>query len=227
MQCNIININIIKIFYVMLYNVIPLFPSVIFQSKLENDYDSLFENFKTKTNFVENKNFLLEKNNNKCYYSKNFYVLNNHENLKNDILNCFNYFKNNILNYQTTDFEITTSWVTKVDSNSLSHYHNHKNSFYSGVLYFDDLTDCGPIEFTNNYLNPQSFSVNKPTEYNLYNCNTWQIHPAKNNIIFFPSYLFHRVVLHLSDTSRYSLAFNLIPVGTFGEYDSTLSINNG
>ena len=205
-------------------NIIPLFPTVIFQTKLENNYDNIFEQFK-ETDFEENKNFLLEKNNNKCYHSSDFYILKNHENLKNDILHCFNYFKNNIMKYENTDFEITTSWITKVDSNSVSHYHNHKNSFYSGVLYFDDLSDCGPIEFTNENLNPQSFSANLPSEYNIYNCCTWQIHPAKNNIIFFPSYLNHRVSLHLSDVSRYSLAFNLIPTGIFGKFDSTLAIN--
>ena len=206
-------------------NIVPLFPSVVFQTKLENNYDDVFENFKTKTDFVENKNFLLEKSERKCYHSSNFYVLQDYADLKNEILYCFNYFKNNIMHYEDTDFELTTSWVTKVDSNNLSHYHNHKNSFYSGVLYFDDLENCGPIEFTNDYLNPQSFSVNNPTEYNIYNCSTWQIHPGKNHIIFFPSYLTHRVSLHLSDTSRYSLAFNLIPVGVFGKYDSTLAIN--
>jgi uncharacterized protein (TIGR02466 family) len=205
-------------------NIIPLFPSIIFQSKLENNYDDIFEQFK-QTNFVKNKHFLLEKNDNKCYHSSDYYILKNHKNLKNDILQCFNYFKNNIMHYENTDFQITTSWITKVDLNSVSHYHNHKNSFYSGVLYFDDLVDCGPIEFTNTNLTPQSFSVNLPTEYNIHNCSTWQIHPSKNNIIFFPSYLNHRVSLHLSDTPRYSLAFNLIPIGVFGNFDSTLAIN--
>lgn len=205
-------------------NIIPLFPTVLFQSVLKNNYDDIFEDFKYKTDFVENKNFLLEKNNQKCYHSSNFYVLKNHKNLEEDILDCFNYFKNNVLHYENTDFEITTSWITKVDPDNLSHYHNHKNSFYSGVLYFDDLENCGPLEFTNDYLNPQSFSANEPTEYNIYNASTWQINPSKNGIIFFPSYLKHRVSWHSSNISRYSLAFNLIPTGVFGKYDSTLSI---
>lgn len=205
-------------------NIIPLFPSVIFQSKLENNYDDVFEKFK-EVQFLENKNFLLEDNAKKCYHSKDFYILKKYENLKDDILNCFNYFKNVIMHYDNTNFELTTSWITKVEPNTVSHYHNHKNSFYSGVLYFDDLENCGPIEFTNDNLNPQSFQVNHPTQYNMYNCSTWHIHPSKNNIIFFPSYLNHRVSLHLSDVPRYSLAFNLIPTGLFGNFDSTLSIN--
>lgn len=208
----------------MEYNIIPLFPSIIFQTKLENNYDNIFEELK-ETDLVENKNFLLEQNDKKCYHSSDFHILKNYENLKNSILYSFNYFKNNIMKYESTDFQITTSWITKVDSNSISHYHNHKNSFYSGVLYFDDLIDCGPIEFNNDNLNQQSFSANLPTEYNIYNCCTWQIQPAKNNIIFFPSYLNHRVSLHLSDVPRYSLAFNLIPTGVFGKFDSTLAIN--
>jgi uncharacterized protein (TIGR02466 family) len=203
----------------MKHNIIPLFPSVVFQSKLENNYETLFENLKLTTEFEEH---VTSKN---CYSSKKFNVLNDHIELKSDILNVFNFFKNEILNYHSTSFEITTSWITKVGSNSISHFHNHKNCLYSGVLYFDDLENCAPIEFSDDNLKPQSFMVNKPSNFNNYNCSTWSIYPAKNNILFFPSYLNHRVGLHKSNTPRYSLAFNLIPNGIFGYCDSSLNIH--
>ena len=204
----------------MNYNIIPLFPSVVFQSKLNNNYEKLFENLKTSTEFQEHTT---SKN---CYSSKKFNILNDHKELKDDILHTFNFFKNEVLNYHSTSFEITTSWITKVESNSISHFHNHKNCLYSGVLYFDNLENCAPIEFSDDNLKPQSFIINKPSNFNNYNCSTWNIHPAKNNILFFPSYLNHRVGLHQSNVPRYSLAFNLIPVGIFGYCDSSLNINS-
>ena len=39
-------------------------------------------------------------------------------------------------------------------------------------------------------------------------------------IIFFPSYMCHKVCEHKDDTLRHSLAFNIMPTGIVGEGDS-------
>ena len=95
---------------------------------------------------------------------------------------------------------------------------------YSGVLYFDDMKLAAPIEFNNSNLIKESFLVNPPTKYNIYNNHSCCIHPSKNTIIFFPSYLMHRVGYHGADSSRYSLAFNFTPNGIYGYADSTVRL---
>ena len=40
-------------------------------------------------------------------------------------------------------------------------------------------------------------------------------------LLFFPSYLWHTILNNHSDKPRYSLAFNLIPLGHYGSGDST------
>lgn len=199
-------------------NIIPLFPSIVCEFKLENDYTSTFLNIKTTTEFAENA----EVGN---FTSKKFNILDTYTSLGQDILNVFNLIKDNVLYYTDTEFAITTSWVTKTVLHSQSQYHNHKNCFYSGVLYFDDIENCANIEFSDDNLKPESFMVNNPSKLDIYNCKGWSISPQKNKILFFPSYLKHRISKHMSDTPRYSLAFNLSPVGVFGSKDSSMNVN--
>ena len=50
---------------------------------------------------------------------------------------------------------------------------------------------------------------------------SWSIKPEVKKMILFPSYLEHAILEHNEDTIRYSLAFNLYPVGEYGIGDST------
>ena len=40
-------------------------------------------------------------------------------------------------------------------------------------------------------------------------------------MLVFPSYLNHNVLQHGLDTQRKSLAFNVVPLGAYGEHDSS------
>ena len=46
------------------------------------------------------------------------------------------------------------------------------------------------------------------------------MYPHKNQLILFPSYLKHRICEQKSDKTRYSLAFNIVPIGGYGYGDS-------
>ena len=46
------------------------------------------------------------------------------------------------------------------------------------------------------------------------------ITPHKNGLVLFPSYLKHKILKHDSDIPRYSLAFNIVPVGHYGTGDA-------
>ena len=70
--------------------------------------------------------------------------------------------------------------------------------------------DCKKII---NFINSRVSNTNNAKEYILT--------PQKNMLLFFPSYIWHKILTNSSNTTRYSLAFNLIPIGQYGSGDST------
>ena len=52
-------------------------------------------------------------------------------------------------------------------------------------------------------------------DHNIYSAEEWSITPKKNTVLLFPSNLMHKVAKNLSNKDRYSLAFNINPIGTF------------
>ena len=94
----------------------------------------------------------------------------------------------------------------------------------SGVYYFDTYDEfSAPIEFINPLTKVQSFWI-EPKEPSLACSTLWTLPPRDKQLIFFPSYLEHRVGLHRGDKMRHSLAFNIVPIGLIGGTDS--SYNN-
>lgn len=145
--------------------------------------------------------------------SRDNYILQGLPKLKAILCGHFNRFKDSILRYESTSVQVTTSWLTKTSRGEHSAFHTHKNSFFSGVLYFDTIEGGANIEFTNFNVSPRTIDVNPPAERNPYNSNVISIAVGANMLLFFPSYLFHRIGTHQADEPRYSLAFNLLPDG--------------
>jgi hypothetical protein len=59
-----------------------------------------------------------------------------------------------------------------------------------------------------------------PSEYGIYNSKSFTIVPEQNELILFFSNLRHEIITNSSNKDRYSLAFNCLPSGSFGEGDS-------
>ena len=153
------------------------------------------------------------------------HIFSNFQREKDIVMSYFNKFKNDVLQYKNTDFEMTTSWATKTIDNTSSHSHNHKNSYYSGILYLDFTGTGGEIEFEDFGLKPSSFLLNTPTNTNLFNCQTISFTPEKNLILFFPSYVVHNIRPYFGSSPRYSIAFNIYPIGKYGSLDSYVDIS--
>ena len=118
------------------------------------------------------------------------------------------------------DFSISTSWFTKAEKGQSSEFHSHKNSFYSGVYYYDEYSDeTGKIIFSSPISSFTDFLV-CPSKYIIQNSTEWNIAPSKGLLVLFPSYLKHKIDRHLDEVPRYSLAFNIVPRGEYGEGDS-------
>lgn len=147
-----------------------------------------------------------------------FSVLEDLPKLKRAILNRFQVLKNDYLFHTRNDFVITTSWSTKAEKGDYSKFHDHRNCFYSGVYYFDGDEDTGKIRFNNPYR--KAWFV-ESTRLNELNMNQMGVSPEKNMVVFFPSYMDHAIAEHRSEKTRYSIAFNLMPVGQVGKEDSS------
>tara|TARA_B100000287_G_scaffold435515_1_gene504217 strand:- start:5570 stop:6208 length:639 start_codon:yes stop_codon:yes gene_type:complete len=143
--------------------------------------------------------------------------------LKERLLQEFYYFKNEYLKYTNNDFVITTSWITKSAPGETSHIHNHRNCFYSGIFYLQVPPNSGEICFEN-YLETNYIKL-LASEYNIHNSSHYTMMPRNGTILFFPSMIHHRILTNNSAEVRYSLAFNLMPKGKAGEWDSFYEFN--
>ena len=69
-----------------------------------------------------------------------------------------------------------------------------------------------------------------PKKKTLANAIAIEIKPTNKSLIFFPSFLAHRVTTHHSKRPRHSIAFNIIPINHYGNddssYDTEWIINN-
>jgi len=152
-------------------------------------------------------------------------ILEEYPRVRDIILDKFDFICQNYLGFKKKKYIITTSWVTVTRKGDLSQFHNHRNSFWSGVYYFQDEYPEGSsyIQFSNPVEKYSDFSYdNYDLEYSTnYNSNCWEFSPEPKQILFFPSYLKHRIMKNNSDKVRHSLAFNIVPIGRWGECDSS------
>lgn len=199
--------------------IIPIFSSTIFTSFLDTNFDDVYDHM-IKTEKIRKTNY--------GYGSEigvDNHLLDRYLPLKKEIFNKFLQFKDDVLKLESTNFKISTSWITKFPPGTSSQKHFHSNSCYSGVLYLTDHTVESPLMFFNPMERFRSIKFNDPSEYNIFNSSTWKVFPEKNKIIFFPSYLEHKILNNTSSTDRYSIAFNLFIFGTVGEEDSLITLN--
>ena len=109
---------------------------------------------------------------------------------------------------------LTQSWTNITRKGEMHHSHNHPNSLLSGVFYIE--TEQDSITF----IQPERklFAI-PPAINNNHNAEKCSFKPATNEIIVFPSYLFHQVETKLNGGERISLAFNAIVKGALGSED--------
>jgi len=205
----------------MNYSILPLFSKPFYVKKLDYIDDDYFNKLLSNIKIQSYK-----KSDNKFYttVSKDYSILEKKEfsTLKNRILDEFNLYKNDLLKYNNTDFKITTSWLTKGKKNQLSRLHNHTNSMFSGIFYFSVNKNQFNILFENFY---KSMYNVVPTEYNIYNSTNQKILVENKTLILFPSEVHHQILENNSSKDRYSLAFNIIPDGSYGPKNTDSRVN--
>lgn len=209
------------------FEIHPIFPSTLAVAQVSEDFSRMTEIIKSE----EHYDFIssdggVDVAESKTYMTRSRTVLNDFPEERRAICAYFERFKNEVLRYEKADFALTTSWATKSYKGALGHFHAHWNSFFSGVLYLDMGDESAPIEFHRPTSSSAEIHPGSPVEWNTHNCQIWRVQPRKGMLIFFPSYLQHRIGPHKSGVARYSLAFNFFPTGLFGEGDSAVRITH-
>ena len=193
-------------------NVLPLFASNLVFSTIDDKFNTIK---KDTIDFYKGSD-----KDQTSKVSESLYVLNNYKELGYEILNLFNQYAGEILSLDNK-FSFSTSWFTKMEPGNFCNFHYHSNSFYSGLFYFDEYNDnSGDICFLNPLNQINNFTINSRVS-NTNHAKEYILTPQKNMLLFFPSYIWHKILTNSSNTTRYSLAFNLIPVGQYGSGDST------
>ena len=191
--------------------ILPLFSSCVTVIKIDEDIKEL----KTSNEKFRNSEWGSSSS------SINKRVLEKYPEIKKIVLQYFKKFCKEALDIYHEDFDISTSWVVKVFPKGYSSIHNHKNCYYSGLIYYDEYDiHTGKLHFASNNENKTSFMV-IPKNKTINNSDDFEITPLKNGLIFFPSHLMHYVTQHNKRSTRESLAFNIVPTGLYGAEDSS------
>tara|TARA_B100001113_G_scaffold85236_1_gene67868 strand:- start:508 stop:1140 length:633 start_codon:yes stop_codon:yes gene_type:complete len=207
----------------MEYNVVTAFPSPIIQVYVEEDtsellgHDQYTASFETRERF-DHRDALASQR-----------VLEKYPKTKQILLNKYISVAEDILKYRKRNYAITTSWFTLSKKGEGSQSHKHKNSFWSCVYYYQEeySEGTGGILFNspNTDLFDYAFFENDIEEQNHLNSRACVILPQPNLLLVFPSYLQHQIMKHNNDTPRSSLAFNIVPLGSWGNGDSHYDMN--
>ena len=189
------------------FRIVPIFSTILYPSDLEISQKQTNQ----LLDITKNTEWYNPKDTN--IRSKSLHIIKEYKLtwLKESIFNSFNKFKDNVLKYNNTKFVMTTSWLTCTKPGFGSTIHNHNNSMWSGVFYFgNEEGKSTGIEFAD-FANKMNGFVVTPTEYNDWNCSSYDYYPKNNSVIFFPSQTPHSVKKNKSKQNRYSIAFNLMP----------------
>jgi uncharacterized protein (TIGR02466 family) len=197
-----------------------LFPELIYSCYLNRGITEQEKNFTIKIAEQTLKN-----TNNVTSFSKN--VLENQS-----LLDIKNFINANLINYVNTiicpkyeiELYITESWLNYTNNKESHHTHNHKNSYLSGVFYFNTVENDKII-----------FHKNKETDFfefeskdmNIYNSSSWSFPVKTGQLILFKSNILHSVPVNLENKTRISLAFNTFLKGKINSsFTSELNIKN-
>ena len=185
---------------------VPICSNALFIYKLDIKEDLTLKFKKEKFKLAEGSALI----------SQDLNVLKKYKNLNKEINKAVDATLKDILMLKNINYRIFSSWLTKVGPKTSSYSHNHANSWLSGIYY--PKGDPGfSIKFC--YDNTSPFRT-QPTEYNIYNSTEWKEFPKDNYLILFFSQLRHKIMPNTSSKDRFSLSFNILPKGQFGQVDS-------
>ena len=119
--------------------------------------------------------------------------------------------------YASYDIDITSMWGNVQRHGNHCFKHTHANSVFSGVFYLNEDSNFPPIQFHRPA--ESSFDIMTDDE-NEFNRGKMFLHPKRDMIVIFPSWLEHDVPVNTSGKDRLSISFNIMCRGRFGQKNS-------
>jgi len=134
--------------------------------------------------------------------------------IKNFIQSSLNeYIQKNIQPKNEVSIYITQSWLNYSRTNEFHHLHYHKNSYLSGVFYFNTVE------------NDKIMLVDSQPKYCLeieseYSTDHWNFPVKHGQLVLFPSFLYHKVEKNSGEETRVSLSFNTFINGDINNHNT-------
>tara|TARA_B000000532_G_scaffold137679_1_gene110508 strand:- start:2443 stop:3036 length:594 start_codon:yes stop_codon:yes gene_type:complete len=134
--------------------------------------------------------------------------------IKNFIQSSLNeYIQKNIQPKNEVSIYITQSWLNYSRTNEFHHLHYHKNSYLSGVFYFNTVE------------NDKIMLVDSQPKYCLeieseYSIDHWNFPVKHGQLVLFPSFLYHKVEKNSGEETRVSLSFNTFINGDINNHNT-------
>lgn len=177
-------------------------------------YNSITRNFTNKELDIVNKYKLEVHQNAGNSVSINKFILDNKlKSLKKELIKHINFYFDNVLLAQDVKPCITQSWINYTQSGQFHHKHTHPNSLVSGVLYINADEKNDTIKFHKDKYREIHIQVKK---YNFFNSDSFILPVKTNDLILFPSNLYHSVQYKTGSNTRISLSFNVYVKGILG-----------
>lgn len=131
--------------------------------------------------------------------------------LRDHLTRQLNHYFHDILKVpEQVGFRFVTSWLNRTESGGYHHWHNHPNSFVSGVVNF---TEANTVEFSSSQTVFPGWMPDYE-EVNIHNAeNLKMVMQKPGSSVIFPSSLMHSVPAHHEETTRLSLSFNVMLTG--------------
>ena len=203
------------------YEILELFPTPVFTTTLPQEFASVvpwFYKQEMLSEEVDSPNY--------GERSKNSYILNEPEcsKLGNHILDIVPQFGKTLgLDYDS--YKFSQSWLSYKHPGQHHTMHTHPNSLISGVFYFGEPVEKTPaIKFHKpimgmnvSYISPKTLADKRESKYAW---SEFSVEFSPGLLLLFPSHLNHSVPLNKTDTTRCSLAFNIVPTIGFGNETS-------
>jgi len=210
------------------YTLTKLFPKIVFgkilgnTKKERNNIVKVLDTIKTTRAHQNSAEKDKEDYSHICHTSYDKQVLNKLPELKKKIMKAFEQFKNEVFEYRETKFIMTTSWISKTHKGESSFPHNHRNCLFSAVYYPEMDEQSAAIYFEDTSDQRFKISVSK---WNLNNSKEVKVQPKSDTLLIFPSEVYHIVGTHRSNTPRYCIAMNFMPIGKLGDADSYMEFD--
>lgn len=193
----------------------------IFTDTIQSDY-----NWLTITKSLEYKRMYSK--NGDITIDKNVLELPEFSDLKNKILTSLEKYVYDYLSIKKdVKFKFLNSWIVRHKKGDVAQAHMHGNSIFSGCYYLLHKPGNGNIVFQKEHAIHNIAYPSIMFDYeklNAVNCESYTIKCHQDLLIFFPSHIKHSVEENEIDTDRYCLAFNIFPVGKFGDEEYNLEL---